>query len=136
MSISAQTIRDVIARAEERCEYCKMHQSLQGATFHVEHILPSSAGGSDDDTNLCLACPSCNLHKSNRTSAIDPETDSRVELFHPRQENWHDHFEWVGFSVRSLSAIGRATVTALDMNAPRRVRIREAEALFELFPPK
>ena len=32
-------------RADQRCEYCRMHQSLQGATFHVEHIVPSSRGG-------------------------------------------------------------------------------------------
>ena len=28
----------VRARAGDRCEYCRMHQSLQGATFHVEHV--------------------------------------------------------------------------------------------------
>jgi len=36
-----------------------MHESLQGATFHVEHIVPRSAGGSDTMDNLALACPSC-----------------------------------------------------------------------------
>jgi hypothetical protein len=29
--------RQVEQRAVGRCEYCKMHQTLQGATFHVEH---------------------------------------------------------------------------------------------------
>jgi hypothetical protein len=31
--------------------------------------------------------------------------------------------------------IGRATVFALDLNHPRRLLIREAEELFDLFPP-
>jgi 5-methylcytosine-specific restriction endonuclease McrA len=59
--------REVEARARERCEYCRMHQSLQGATFHVEHIMPRARGGLTQLDNLAWACPSCNLHKSNRT---------------------------------------------------------------------
>lgn len=51
----------------DRCEYCQMHQSLQGATFHLEHAVPRSAGGTDELDNLALACPSCNLHKADRT---------------------------------------------------------------------
>jgi hypothetical protein len=31
--------------------------------------------------------------------------------------------------------IGQATVAALALNHPRRLQIRQAEALFELFPP-
>ena len=54
----AETVRAVEARAKQRCEYCRMHQALQGATFHVEHILPTSAGGSDELSNLAWACPS------------------------------------------------------------------------------
>jgi 5-methylcytosine-specific restriction endonuclease McrA len=115
----AETIRDLIARAEERCEYCRMHQSLQGATFHVEHIIPRAVGGNNEPMNLCLACPSCNLHKSSRTTATDPETNDLVTLFHPRQHHWHDHFTWDGFFIRGLSGIGRATIAALNLNAER-----------------
>jgi hypothetical protein len=42
MSSWAETVRQVEDRAQQRCEYCRMHQALQGATFHVEHIVPSS----------------------------------------------------------------------------------------------
>jgi hypothetical protein len=112
-----------------------MHQSLQGATFHVEHILPASAGGSDDADNLCLACPGCNLHKSDRTTAADPDTGAAVPLFHPRRERWEDNFRWDGVRMVGLTPTGRATVAALELNAARRLRIREAEGLFGLFPP-
>ena len=37
--------REVEQRAAGRCEYCRMHQSLQGATFHVEHVIPRRLGG-------------------------------------------------------------------------------------------
>jgi hypothetical protein len=77
-------------RAGERCEYCQMHQSLQGATFHVEHIVPRCRGGSSDFDNLAWAFPSCNLHKSDRVSAVAPGTDQEVSLFHPRVDRWHD----------------------------------------------
>src|SRR5436305_14229547 len=82
----AERMREVEARAGQRCEYCRMHQALQGATFHVEHIVPSSTGGSDELTNLAWACPSCNLKKSNRLSAIDPDTEAEVPLFNPRTD--------------------------------------------------
>jgi hypothetical protein len=136
MSLSwTDVTRQVVTRAADRCEYCRMHQSLQGATFHVEHIVPSSAGGSDDPVNLCLACPSCNLHKSNRVQVTDPDTGQVVILFNPRTVAWDDHFAWDGNWVVGQTPVGRATVAALDLNAPRRLLIREAEALFKLFPP-
>jgi hypothetical protein len=130
-----ETVRLVQARAADRCEYCCMHQALQGATFHVEHILPSSRGGLADPGNLAWACPGCNLHKSDRTKAIDPETNEAVPLFNPRVDVWGDHFRWDGFAEVGKTAVGRATAALLELNDPRRQRIRQAETLFQLFPP-
>jgi len=76
--------RHVEHRAAGRCEYCRMHQSLQGATFHVEHVIPQSRGGQTQPDNLAWACPSCNLHKANRVETLDPETGNQVPLFNPR----------------------------------------------------
>lgn len=112
-----------------------MHQSLQGATFHIEHIVPQSHGGSDDLANLCLACPRCNLMKSDRTSVTDPFDGSTVPLFNPRADDWSEHCGWDGTRVIALTAVGRGLVAALELNDPRRLRIREAERLFGLFPP-
>jgi 5-methylcytosine-specific restriction endonuclease McrA len=82
----AETTRQVIDRAGNRCEYCRMHQSLQGATFHVEHIIPHSMGGPNTVDNLALACPSCNLGKSNRVLVPDPDTGRDVPIFNPRAD--------------------------------------------------
>jgi hypothetical protein len=112
-----------------------MHQSLQGATFHVEHIVPRSRGGYSILENLAWACPGCNLCKSNRVEAHDPRTGRLVPLFNPRVDLWRDHFQWVEYRVVPLTPIGRATVAALDLNHPRRIRIRQAEETFGLFPP-
>lgn len=113
-----------------------MHQSLQGATFHVEHCIPQSRGGLSQFDNLAWACPSCNLHKSDRVEVPLPDSNVRVPLFNPRTNEWHDHFCWNGYELAGLTDIGHATVEALFLNQERRIRIRQAEELFELFPPK
>jgi hypothetical protein len=127
--------RQVEARAVGRCEYCRMHQALQGATFHLEHVMPLSRGGHSQLDNLAWACPSCNLRKANRIDAIDPDTGNRVPLFNPRSDNWDEHFRWEGYRIIGQTPIGSATVAALELNHPRRIQIRQAEELFELFPP-
>jgi len=111
-----------------------MHQSLQGATFHVEHIVPQARGGHTQLQNLAWACPSCNLHKAHRIESVDPGTSNQVPLFHPRVDNWNTHFRWDGYHVVGNTPIGRATVAAVDLNHPRRLMIRQAEEGFALFP--
>jgi hypothetical protein len=105
-----------------------MHQSLQVATFHIEHITPSSAGGPPSPDNLALACPSCNLRKANRLTARDPTTGDMVPLFHPRRHIWTDHFAWSGNEIVAKTPIGRAAIVMLDMNHARRLKVRIAES--------
>jgi len=112
-----------------------MHQSLQGATFHIEHTLPASRGGADDLDNLALACPNCNLHKADRIETADPDSNVEVRLFNPRIDCWLEHFRWDGYRIIGLTAIGRGTIFALQFNHPRRLLIRQAEELFGMFPP-
>ena|SRR5438067_3843681 len=135
MTVAAELVRAVTARAGRRCEYCRMHQALQGATFHIEHIRPVAQGGVTALDNLALACPSCNLHKSDRVAAAVPGSADVAPLFNPRTDRWEGHFVWHGHRVLGLTPIGRATAAALDLNHPRRILIREAEELFRLFPP-
>jgi 5-methylcytosine-specific restriction endonuclease McrA len=100
-----------------------------GYRFHVEHVLPSARGGPDALANRALACASCNLAKSDRMRALDPVTDEEVPLFNPRKQEWAEHFRWSedGMSVVGLSACGRATMAALDLNGGLR---REARQLW------
>lgn len=135
MNIAAEIARAVEARASGRCEYCRMHHSLQGATFHVEHIVPRCKGGDSQPGNLAWCFPSCNLHKADRVEFTDPVSGGVASLFNPRQMHWEEHFEWDGFRLNGRTPVGRATAAALDLNHPRRLRIREAEGMFGLFPP-
>ncbi len=136
MPARQQLRQQVESHAGGCCEYCRMNQSLQGATFHIEHIMPQSQGGTDVLENLAWACPSCNLHKSDRTQAVDAETGVQVVLFHPRQHNWDEHFLWDEYAMMGRTSIGRATTMALDMNHIRRLQIRQAEERLGLFPPR
>ena len=45
------------------CGIC--HRPL-GGEVHIDHIIPKSRGGSDDDANLQLAHAQCNLAKSDK----------------------------------------------------------------------
>src|ERR1044071_394632 len=39
----------IIDRANHHCEYCRVSQFAQEAAFHIDHILPTSAGGCRKD---------------------------------------------------------------------------------------
>jgi hypothetical protein len=135
MSISGEMRLRVEERAGRRCEYCRLHSALQGGTFHVDHIQPLSAGGSDDFENLSFACLTCNLAKSNRAALIDPETGNPVPMFDPRRDAWSSHFRFEGYCLVGQTACGRAVVAAFDLNTPKYFFIRSAEEQFGLYPP-
>jgi hypothetical protein len=126
----------VEVRPHGRCEYCRMHQALQGATFHVEHIMPGSRAGPTVLDNLAWSCPGCNLRKSARIEGLDPESGALVPLFNPRTDRWSEHFRWQGYLVAGQTPVGKMTTSLLELNHVRRVLIRRAEELFGLFPPR
>jgi 5-methylcytosine-specific restriction endonuclease McrA len=67
-------------------------ESIFNLPFEVEHIIPRSKEGGDDESNWALACRSCNLHKSDLLECPDSVTGLVVRLFDPRQDAWDDHF--------------------------------------------
>src|SRR5437868_4945835 len=89
----------VLERAAGRCEYCRLAQAGQEATFHVDHIIPLAAGGLTEADNLALACVSCSLRKAARLSAVDPESNELTPLFHPRTDQWSAQFRWAGVNL-------------------------------------
>lgn len=127
--------RRVRLRAGDRCEYCRIAQASQEATFHVDHVVPRAAGGATSFENLALACVSCSLRKGARTTAIDPTSSDATQLFHPRVHAWTEHFHAdASGEIMGLTAIGRATVVALSMNRVLAVRIRYEERSRERWP--
>jgi HNH endonuclease len=135
MAISATLRRQVIDRAGNRCEYCRLAQTGQEATFHIDHVVPVVGGGKTAVENLALACVSCSLRKGGRMLSRDPQTGEHVVLFNPRVESWPTHFSWQGVWIVGTTATGRATVLALSMNRLLALAIREEEAHRGRHPP-
>jgi 5-methylcytosine-specific restriction endonuclease McrA len=122
--MDAATRNFVRRRAASRCEYCLLRQEYCDLTHHVEHIVARQHGGSDDASNLALACHRCNLRKGPNLTAIDPVTREVVPLFHPRSNDWAEHFIVESERIIGVTAIGRATVQLLAMNDARRLELR------------
>ncbi len=135
MTVSSAIERQVVQRANGRCEYCRMHQSLQGATFHVEHIIPTSQ---TVDPNWAT------LQGLARAVICTSRIASMRRI--PQRAKSH------GYSIREVT-VGPITLTGktfatlgshpsgvrrgslLRWNTERRQKIRIAEKMFGLFPP-
>jgi hypothetical protein len=53
-------IREVVVRRDMNfCRYC----GRRVKSFHLDHVVPVSMGGSNDTSNLVVACSPCNLRK-------------------------------------------------------------------------
>lgn len=61
-AIAERDIRRMLVRQGGRCAYC---QAELGESYHVDHVVPVSRGGSNSIGNLAAACPPCNVSKSN-----------------------------------------------------------------------
>jgi hypothetical protein len=129
--------RQVRAIFRHCCAYCRTAESLTVVTFEFEHIVPRSAGGQTTLDNLCLACPTCNRHKAQRQTALDPLDSQSVMLFHPHLQLWTEHFQWNEdyTELVGLTPTGRATITALRMNRPSLIRLRRLWVNLREHPP-
>jgi hypothetical protein len=137
-SLSRKLRRAVAQRAGFLCEYCHLRQDLCPESFEIDHIIPRAVEGPTILENLCLACPVCNNAKASQLEASDSASGRRVRLFHPRLQDWKRHFRWSGDYEKIIgkTAVGRATVAALEMNRPRVVQIRLLWAAMGLHPPR
>ena len=61
---TASDINDMWHNQGGCCYYCDMPVF---ALYHVDHKTPLSRGGADKLENLCVACPTCNNRKKDKT---------------------------------------------------------------------
>lgn len=64
-SYSLSEIKQMYADQGGLCAYCE--GELNG-TYHVDHMLPISRGGTNDWTNLAITCVNCNQRKWTKTT--------------------------------------------------------------------
>lgn len=55
---------DILMRDLRTCQYCG--QRCPNVVLHVDHIIPVSKGGTNDDENLITACSACNFGKETK----------------------------------------------------------------------
>ncbi len=68
----------LLSKFGRRCVYCGRGKT----TFEIDHVLPSSRGGSNRVSNLVLSCHDCNTAKGNRTAAEFgyPQVEEQAKL--------------------------------------------------------
>jgi hypothetical protein len=130
--------REVIERASGCCEYCQSQVIFSPDPFCIEHVIPRSRGGLTAAQNLALSCQGCNGHKHNATEHEDPVTRQIARLFHPRLDQWSDHFAWeADFTfIEGVTPVGRATVEALHLNREWLINLRRVLHAMGEHPPK
>ena len=101
-------------------------------------LRPNQKAAKPDSENLALACHGCNLFKSNKTESFDETINKTVKLFNPRVDIWREHFVWTGdyTEIVGLTAVGRATVKALNMNRENLINQRKMLHRYGKHPPE
>ena len=133
--MNASLTRQVWERAQNRCEYCQIGQEFEKNTYEIDHIISRKHGGPTTSDNLALSCVHCNVFKGSDIAGLDPLTQKLTTLFHPRRQKWSRHFRWEGPYLRGRTAVGRVTVSVLDINNGFRVELREDLIEEGVFPP-
>lgn len=128
----------VAEQGRYRCGYCLTREEIIGMPLEVDHLIPRSRGGPTREDNLWLACSYCNDYKGTKTVAEDPKSGRVVRLFNPRKDIWEEHFVWteLGIRIAGKTAVGRATVAALQLNRPHLVRARRVWVRVGWHPPE
>lgn len=122
--ISAALRREVIARANYICEYCLIHEDDTFLGCHVDHIVSEKHGGLTISANLALACTFCNLRKGSDLGSLSAG-GVLTRFYHPRTDNWEEHFELQGAVIISLTDIGDVTARILRFNNSDRLLERQ-----------
>ena len=85
---SAGLRREVVERAENRCEYCLIHQDDAIASHQIDHVIAEKHGGATEAENRALSCMLCKMRKGSDLSSVDPMSGDVVPLFNPRTQIW------------------------------------------------
>ncbi len=102
--VSAAVRRRIRQRAQERCEYCRLHQDDVPLSHQIDHIIPRKHGGPTASPNLALACLECNRRKGADLTSLDPTSGAITPLFNPRTQAWEDHFTLGGMTAHAEAA--------------------------------
>lgn len=66
--LSSAIVSKLIKVQRNKCAICKAH--IKKDECHIDHIVPLSRGGRNDDKNVQLTCPTCNIKKRDKDPII------------------------------------------------------------------
>lgn len=117
--------RLVEERAKQRCEYCQLPAGVAFFPHEVDHVIAEKHGGTTEEGNLAYTCWRCNRYKGSDLGSFDPQTGVFSFLFNPRNQQWLEHFKFVGTILVGMTPEGRTTIKLLQLNSEERCLERQ-----------
>ncbi len=113
-------------RANNCCEYCHLPNIDSYYGFQIDHIISRKHKGKTVLSNLAYACPDCNSYKGTDLGTYLTSTLVLTRFFHPRLDNWDDHFQTDNSGLISPKTdVGEATIKIFQINHPDRIIERQ-----------
>lgn len=136
--VGAELRRLVVARANQLCEYCLLHEEDTYFGCEVDHVVSRKHGGLTEEDNLAYACALCNRNKGSDLGSLEPDTGELVRFYNPRRDRWTDHFQRAedGVTIDPLTPIGRVTVRIFGLNLNDRLLERVELREIRRYPPE
>ncbi len=119
--ISTKTRTAIAIRADDCCEYCKLHVEQSFFSFEIDHIISIKHGGLTILENLAYSCFPCNNYKGSDIGSVLLPDRTFVRFFDPRNDIWDEHFEMDNGLILSKTNIGEVTVKMLKINEVNRI---------------
>ena len=111
-----------------------MNQDYAGFAHELDHIIAEKHGGLTESANLAYACKLRNRFKGSDIASIDVKIGELTPFYHPRQQQWEDHFELDGPTIVPVSQIGRVTERLLKFNQAERLILRKQLVSVHRYP--
>lgn len=129
--ISEALAKEVTARADGRCEYCRIFIEDTYFGGEIDHIRSLKHGGQTTFENLALACQPCNRYKGTDIGSVSDDTGQFVRFYNPRSDGWPAHFQILQTGeIIGTTDIGGVTARILRFNEQE--RIEERNGLIEI----
>jgi hypothetical protein len=123
--IERQLRRLVATRADHLCEYCLIQEQDTALGCAVDHIISLKHGGETDADNLAYACVFCNRFKGSDIGSIVWQIREFTRFYHPRWDNWGEHFKLEDALIQPITNIGEVTARILGFNDRPRLLERQ-----------
>ena len=106
------------------CGYCGKNSVIMKEKFHIDHFIPKSFAPEkkEDYNNLVLACPKCNLTKSNKWPTGDKAVANNGEIgfVDPATDAYDYHMERDEHGyIKGITPLGRNICKSLNFDVRR-----------------